>query len=134
MLRVLHGLAGRVDPSVHPLLADRDVNAPGARMLLIVVSADKGLAGSFNSNVIKVAAHLHRSSGPGQQIELMLVGRKARDFFRRRGVRDARRARRHLLAPRVGKHARAIARPAIEDFVRARSTPSSSSTTSSSRS
>src|SRR5690606_41270970 len=53
MLRVLHSVAGRVDPSAHPLLAVRPTDAPGARIQLIVVAGDKGLAGSFNSNVIK---------------------------------------------------------------------------------
>ena len=57
MLRLMYSLAGRVDPSVHPLLAVRDVNAPDARILLIVVSGDKGLAGGFNSNVVKMASH-----------------------------------------------------------------------------
>src|ERR687892_638277 len=51
MLRVLYSLAGRVDPSTHPLLAARDDRGEGARILLLVVTGDKGLAGSFNSNV-----------------------------------------------------------------------------------
>ena len=72
------------------------------------MSADKGLAGSFNSNIIKAAGNFIIER-PGQQIELTLVGRKARDFFRRRGFPDARRARRHLLAPR-GERTRAPSR------------------------
>ena len=47
MLRVLQSLASRVDSTAHPLLALRDLAKPGARIQLIVVSGDKGLAGSF---------------------------------------------------------------------------------------
>ena len=54
MQRVLHSLASRVDPSVHPLLAARETRAD-SKALLIVVSADKGLCGSFNTNIIKAA-------------------------------------------------------------------------------
>src|SRR6185437_15506116 len=53
MQRVLGNLAQRVDPSAHPLLEMRDETRPGSRTLLIVVSADKGLCGSFNTNIIK---------------------------------------------------------------------------------
>ena len=78
---VLNGLATRVDPSTHPLLR---VPADGeGRPLLIVVSADRGLCGSFNSNIIKAAGqHIaEQSTAPG----LGLVGRKGREFFGRRG-------------------------------------------------
>ena len=49
------------------------------------MSGDKGLAGGFNSNVIKMASHFVIDR-PGRQITFTIVGRKARDFFRRRGV------------------------------------------------
>ena len=92
MQRVLNSLASRVDPSSHPLLAERD-RADGAlgsgddgadaKVLLIVVTADKGLCGGFNTNVIKAAsAFINKAGTP---IELGLVGRKGRDFFKRRG-------------------------------------------------
>src|SRR5205085_308804 len=55
MQRVLGSLAARVDPSVHPLLMVRE-KRPGSKTLLIVVSADKGLCGSFNTNIIKAAS------------------------------------------------------------------------------
>jgi F-type H+-transporting ATPase subunit gamma len=118
MLRVLHGLAGRVDPATHPLLAARDVNAAGARIQLIVVSADKGLAGSFNSNIIKAAAAFIVER-PGQQITLTLVGRKARDFFRRRGF-PTRGEHVGIFSHLDSAHARAIGEAAIEDFVEGR--------------
>jgi F-type H+-transporting ATPase subunit gamma len=82
MQRVLSSVASRVDPSVHPLLQVRDRTAD-SRTLLIVVSGDKGLAGSFNTNIIKAAgAHVVESGDP---VTLGLVGKKARDFFVRRG-------------------------------------------------
>src|SRR5580765_6746226 len=52
MQRVLSSVASRVDPSIHPLLTTREIR-PESRTLLIVVTGDKGLCGSFNTNVIK---------------------------------------------------------------------------------
>src|SRR5512142_389268 len=84
MLRVLNSLAARVDPTVHPLLQLRDDQRPGARVLLVVITADRGLCGSFNTNIIKTAATFIVDS-PGRDIALGLVGRKGRDYFARRG-------------------------------------------------
>jgi F-type H+-transporting ATPase subunit gamma len=82
MQRVLGSLATRVDPSIHPLLAVRDVT-PTSKALVIVVTADKGLCGSFNTNIIK-AAGTYVVDSP-MTCTLGLVGRKGRDFFGRRG-------------------------------------------------
>ena len=82
MQRVLNSLASRVDPASHPLLAEREETAD-AKILLIVVTADKGLAGGFNTNIIKGASlFINKADGP---VALGLVGRKGRDFFKRRG-------------------------------------------------
>jgi F-type H+-transporting ATPase subunit gamma len=82
MQRVLHSVASRVDPSIHPLLTVREPRADG-KTLAIVVTADKGLCGSFNTNVIKAAgAYVVETRTP---TTLGLVGRKGRDFFGRRG-------------------------------------------------
>src|SRR4051812_28632927 len=85
MQRVLNGLVTRVDPSVHPLLR---VPEPGqGRPLLIIVTADRGLCGSFNYNTIKTAAQFLVAEGEkGAPIALGLVGRKGREFFKRRGL------------------------------------------------
>jgi len=82
MQRVLGSVAARVDPSIHPLLTTREPRED-AKTLLIIVTGDKGLCGSFNTNVIKAGATLlvDRPS----QCTLGLVGRKGRDFFVRRG-------------------------------------------------
>ena len=83
MQRVLNSLAARVDSSTHPLLAEREPG-PDSKVLLIVVTADKGLCGGFNTNIIKAAtAFINKTQG--RPIELGLVGRKGRDFFKRRG-------------------------------------------------
>ena len=54
MQRVLSSVAARVDASIHPLLERREPT-PASRTLVIIVSADKGLCGSFNTNIIKSA-------------------------------------------------------------------------------
>ena len=113
MQRVLSALAGRVDSSVHPLLAIRE---PGddSRTLVIVVTGDKGLCGSFNTNVIKGAGGF--VAGSAQACSLGLVGRKGRDYFGRRGFA--------ILFDRVGlfqklryEDAQSIARMATDAFV-----------------
>ena len=82
MTEVLSGLADRTDENFHhPLL---DARGDG-RYLLVLVTADKGLCGAFNTNLIK-AAQAFIASNPGKQIEILAVGRKGRDFFRRRGA------------------------------------------------
>jgi F-type H+-transporting ATPase subunit gamma len=115
MFRVLYSLAGRVDVAAHPLLAARDDTRPGARILLLVVTGDKGLAGGFNANVIRAAAQFILSRRD-QQVTLGLIGRKGRDFFRRRSY--AIRLERTNLFARLGfEDARAIAEPIVADFV-----------------
>src|SRR5262249_55285013 len=88
MHRVLGRLAARVDPSAHPLLDQRDLNAPASKTMVVVVTADKGLCGSFNTNIIKAASTFIVSS-ERKPVVLGLVGRKGRDFFRRRGFEIA---------------------------------------------
>jgi F-type H+-transporting ATPase subunit gamma len=82
MQRVLSNLASRVDPSIHALLTMRERRAD-SKTLVIVVTGDKGLCGSFNTNVIKGAGAF--ITGSAEPCQLGLVGRKGRDFFGRRG-------------------------------------------------
>jgi F-type H+-transporting ATPase subunit gamma len=82
MRRLLGSVAVRVDPSLHPLLTLRDIG-PESKTLVIVVAGDKGLCGSFNTNIFKAAGHFITESR--QPFTLGLVGRKTRDFFGRRG-------------------------------------------------
>jgi F-type H+-transporting ATPase subunit gamma len=82
MTEVLGGLADRTDEDFHhPLLDARD----DERYLLVLITADKGLCGAFNTNLIKAAQAFIRDN-PDKQIEILAVGRKGRDFFRRRGA------------------------------------------------
>ena len=65
----------------NPLLAQREEK----RILLVLVTSDKGLAGAFNTNLIK-AAQRFTAEHPGASVRMVLVGRKGRDFFRKRGA------------------------------------------------
>jgi F-type H+-transporting ATPase subunit gamma len=64
----------------HPLLEPRD----GPRRQIVIITADRGLAGAFNSNIIRRAVEFIRQSDAAG-VTLVVVGRKGRDFFRRRG-------------------------------------------------
>ena len=116
MLRVLNSLAGRVDPEAHPLL--RESETPTAPPLLMVIAADRGLCGSFNSNVLKQAATF-RPESTDRAVAMALIGRKARDFFIRRGV-DVRYEAVNVFQQVKYSHAQAIARAATEAFVEGR--------------
>jgi len=83
MTEVLTELAGYTDENYHhPLLDARG----DSRYLLVLITADKGLAGGFNANLIKAAQAFIREH-EGKTVELLAVGRKGRDFFRRRDTR-----------------------------------------------
>jgi F-type H+-transporting ATPase subunit gamma len=91
-----------------PLLAQR----PEQKILLVLVTSDKGLAGAFNANLIKGAQHFvaeHR----GSQVRMELIGRKGRDFFRKRGAAISGEAI-GLAAKPSYEDTAAIARKAIE--------------------
>jgi F-type H+-transporting ATPase subunit gamma len=113
MLQVLNGLVSRVDQESHPLL--KIPPAGSGRPLLIVITADRGLCGSFNSNVIKAAGQFVATEGQGGEIALGLIGRKGRDFFRRRGF-DVRYERVGIFQKMTFGDASEIADVAIEEF------------------
>ena len=80
MTAVLSALSSNVtDEFSHPLLDARD----DENYLVVLVTADKGLAGGFNANVIK-ATQAFIAQNPGKSIDMVAVGRKGRDFFKRR--------------------------------------------------
>jgi len=80
MAEVLGELAKRTDEDFHhPLLDLRG----DERYLLVLITADKGLCGAFNTNLTKAAQAFMRDNA-GKTIELMAIGRKGRDFFRNR--------------------------------------------------
>src|SRR5512143_1367742 len=82
MMEVLNDLACRAARDAHPLLEERT----GGHVLLVVVTADKGLCGGFNANIIRTAARFIEEQG-GKELSLDLVGRKGRDHFKRRALK-----------------------------------------------
>jgi F-type H+-transporting ATPase subunit gamma len=116
MLRVFNNLATRTDNSTHPLLND---DPTAGRTLLIVITADRGLCGSFNTNVVKATAHFMNEMPKGsadKAIAMALIGRKGRDFFLRRGF-DVKYEEVGLFQDVKWKHAQAIANTAIKEFL-----------------
>ena len=111
--RVRLSVASRVDQTQHPLLQRRPGAGTGAT-LLIAITSDRGLCGSFNQNVVKAVGAFIREH-PSRPISLGLVGRKGRDLLARRGlpVRLT-----YVNLPKVAglADAEAIAEPAIADF------------------
>lgn len=81
MMEVLNRMASRADPGAHPLLEDRGEG----KVLAVVITADKGLCGAFNANIIRTVTRF-LAERPTVEVQFSLVGRKGRDFFRRRDV------------------------------------------------
>lgn len=79
LLGNLVSAASGSDEIQHPLLEQRE----GPRRQIVIITADKGLAGAFNANVIRRALEFVRQSNTAE-VTLVVVGRKARDFYRRR--------------------------------------------------
>ncbi|HEX6806269.1 MAG TPA: ATP synthase F1 subunit gamma [Terriglobales bacterium] len=86
LTNVLKSLVSRADvydPATGELLHPLLVRRPEQNVLLIVVTGDKGLAGAFNANILKAAMRFLGSKS-GKNVEIEAIGRKGRDFFRRR--------------------------------------------------
>jgi F-type H+-transporting ATPase subunit gamma len=78
---VMANLSRRVNRAAHPLLQKRT----GNRIEVLVVTSDRGLCGAFNTNIIRKAVEtLRQHEGRGHKVTVSLIGRKSRDFFRRR--------------------------------------------------
>ncbi|MBN1295050.1 MAG: ATP synthase F1 subunit gamma [Candidatus Latescibacteria bacterium] len=77
--RTIAQVAMRTKRDVHPLLADHPENH---KTLLVVVTADSGLCGGFNTNIIR-SARSYLEENRDKDIKLFCIGRKGRDFFRR---------------------------------------------------
>ena len=117
MLKVLNGLVARVEEESHPLLRMPDQST--GRTLLIVISGDRGLSGSFNSNVIKAATQFTTGERAGREVALALVGRKGRDFFRRRNF-DVIHEQTGIFQRLAFSNAVELANAAIEEFTSGR--------------
>ena len=79
MAELLASLVARAEGEAHPLLVRR----PAARKRLVIITADKGLCGAFNSNILRASLAFLREQGE-TSLTLVVVGKKARDFYRRR--------------------------------------------------
>jgi F-type H+-transporting ATPase subunit gamma len=108
---VLTSVATRVEELDHPLLHAREEH----NVLIVVVTADKGLCGAFNSNVIRAAMNaIHEHHW--ESVQLLPIGRKANDFFRRRTI-PIRREATHVFQALSLQTAQGIARTLIDDFI-----------------
>jgi F-type H+-transporting ATPase subunit gamma len=112
MLTVLNSLATRVPEQAHPLLAVRGDN----KIELVVISADKGLCGAYNTNIVRNALEF-LGGHQGKQVELNILGKRARDFFRRRPY-AVRSEATNVLHKMSFADAAAIARDLIDHFVK----------------
>jgi F-type H+-transporting ATPase subunit gamma len=84
-MEVLSSVAARAgDEEMHPLLARRDPK----KVLIVVLTSDRGLAGAFNANINKAAFRKWKElEAEGVQVSFAVIGRKGRDFFRRRDAK-----------------------------------------------
>jgi F-type H+-transporting ATPase subunit gamma len=113
MREVVQELARRAGEEAHPLLEAREVR----RAALLLVTTDRGLCGSFNASLLRAAGRFLRDNqGTYEEIVLFVVGRKGRDFFRRREV-PIRREYVGVLGDIRYAHAERIAGDLVEGFV-----------------
>jgi len=78
--RVLRSIMSRIDQPEHPLLAHR----PEEKILVIVLTGERGLAGAFNSNILRKAHEFFRPN-KGKKISIIPVGKKGRDSLKKAG-------------------------------------------------
>ena len=114
MFAVLNSLAARVPEQAHPLLARRGED----RIELVVITADRGLCGAYNTNIIRQALECLVQHSD-RRVELNILGKRGRDFFRRRRYAVRHEAVGVLQKPTFADAA-AIARDLIEEFVSGR--------------
>jgi F-type H+-transporting ATPase subunit gamma len=110
MVAVLHSLATRVPEQAHPLLSKRG----DEKIDLVVITADRGLCGAYNTNIIRHALEFLNERS-NRQVQLSILGKRARDFFRRRAYRVKSEAINVLQKPSFADAA-AIAKTLIEEF------------------
>jgi len=84
LARMLRSIMGRIDEPQHPLLATR----PEERVLVIVLTGERGLAGAFNTNILKKANEVFRAN-KGKKVSVVPVGKKGRDALKRAGFEFA---------------------------------------------
>jgi F-type H+-transporting ATPase subunit gamma len=84
MIEVLGNVARYVSGASHPLL---ETHPQRKRALIVAVTSDRGLAGAFNSNILRLAEDIiRRERGQGVEVDVVAVGKKAIGYFRYRGL------------------------------------------------
>jgi len=118
MNELLRHLVTKVDPSIHPLLHEREIK----RVILLVVAGDRGMCGAFNGNIIKAAVdhlntHYSNLMKEPDGVRIVTVGKKATDFFLKRNY--------NLYAKHIGLfgnlhigYARTIIQQLIDDYLK----------------
>ena len=106
---ILSSVASRVNPEVHPLLKEREEK----RVLLLVVTADKGLCGAFNGRLLNTA---QKAIDKWDSVDIIPIGRKANDYFKRREIKPRYEAVDvfQALSPDT---AREIAKVVVDDYI-----------------
>jgi F-type H+-transporting ATPase subunit gamma len=113
MTDLLKNLSSRVPREAHPLLKVRDEN----KVDLVLFTSDRGLCGGYNANLIRAAESFMRREGGGKEINLVLIGRRGADHFRRRRAQIADRHV-NVLATPAEELACEIAEKVIERFIK----------------
>ena len=110
MHEVLTSLASRANPELHPLLAKR----PEERVITVVITADKGLCGSFNTNILN-AARKFLDGLQAEDLQVDMIGRKGRDWLKHRSY-QARRVMVDLFRDLSLRQGKEVAGDLIERF------------------
>ncbi len=113
---VLASVSARVRQARHPLLASREER----RVALLVVAGDKGLAGAFNANVHRAVATTLAEKSQWQEVVILPIGKKALDFWKRRGRPLAPKAYPGIFARVEYAHAKEIAAYLAQEFIEER--------------
>ncbi len=117
MMNVLSSLALREEKQVHPLLEARGKK----RALVLLMTADRGLCGGFNANVSKEAERFIRSKREGfDDYDLMIVGRKGKDYLKARGGLQIAKVHENLTAKISYSTATLLAQEVIAEYTKAK--------------
>lgn len=110
---VLQSLALRADPSAHPLLARREPK----KVQVMIISSDKGLCGGFNTNIMRRSIEFLRQLSEDEiALTLMVVGRKVRDYYKRRPYAISQEYV-NIMGSLGYKHAQDMAQKIINDYL-----------------
>jgi len=114
MNEILTTLSTTMDTDIHPLLAFR----PRKTIELLVITSDRGLCGAFNSNILRAASRFlkERREQGFNNITISVVGKKARDYFRRRNI-EIRNSWTGLSGNLTFSDAQAIAKNIIDSYL-----------------